>query len=185
MLGYVYGKHIAGSDSNFSYRALQPSQDLAIKIASPAGSLLGQLLFGWLADLLGRKRMCKAIPLPAPLPISDETTPLSLPSFRWHRINYHDHWYLRSVTLGRGGCGQHHRCAIHMEIHRECGLDYCNSMLSNLNALSTQMGIGIGGDYPLSAVIASEFSATRFRGRLMSSVFAAQGWGNLSKFRRA
>ena len=123
MLGYVYGKHIAGSDSNFSYRALQPSQDLAIKIASPAGSLLGQLLFGWLADLLGRKRMCKAIPLPAPLPISDETTPLSLPSFRWHRINYHDHWYLRSVTLGRGGCGQHHRCAIHMEIHRECGLD--------------------------------------------------------------
>lgn len=42
------------------------------------------------------------------------------------------------------------------------------------------MGIGIGGDYPLSAVISSEFSSTRIRGRLMTAVFAAQGWGNFS-----
>jgi len=41
------------------------------------------------------------------------------------------------------------------------------------------MGVGIGGDYPLSAVIASEFASTRSRGRLMAAVFAAQGWGNL------
>jgi PHS family inorganic phosphate transporter-like MFS transporter len=41
-------------------------------------------------------------------------------------------------------------------------------------------GIGIGGDYPLSAVIASEFASTRTRGRLMTAVFAAQGWGNFS-----
>lgn len=40
------------------------------------------------------------------------------------------------------------------------------------------MGIGIGGDYPLSAVISSEFAATRSRGRLMTAVFAFQGWGN-------
>jgi len=40
------------------------------------------------------------------------------------------------------------------------------------------MGVGIGGDYPLSAVISSEFAATRSRGRLMTAVFAAQGWGN-------
>ena len=42
------------------------------------------------------------------------------------------------------------------------------------------MGIGIGGDYPLSAVISSEFSATRIRGRLMAAVFSAQGWGNFT-----
>lgn len=42
------------------------------------------------------------------------------------------------------------------------------------------MGIGIGGDYPLSAVITSEFSATRFRGRMMISVFAMQGFGNIT-----
>jgi MFS transporter, PHS family, inorganic phosphate transporter len=40
------------------------------------------------------------------------------------------------------------------------------------------MGVGIGGDYPLSAVISSEFASTRIRGRMMTVVFAAQGWGN-------
>jgi len=40
------------------------------------------------------------------------------------------------------------------------------------------MGVGIGGDYPLSAVISSEFGATRIRGRMMTAVFANQGWGN-------
>jgi MFS transporter, PHS family, inorganic phosphate transporter len=39
-------------------------------------------------------------------------------------------------------------------------------------------GIGIGGDYPLSAVISSEFSSVQIRGRLMTAVFASQGWGN-------
>ncbi|KAJ8294097.1 Inorganic phosphate transporter PHO84 [Rhodotorula toruloides] len=29
------------------------------------------------------------------------------------------------------------------------------------------MGVGIGGDYPLSSVITSEFAATRIRGRMM------------------
>ena len=42
------------------------------------------------------------------------------------------------------------------------------------------MGIGIGGDYPLSAVISSEFSSTHIRGRLMTAVFANQGWGQFS-----
>jgi PHS family inorganic phosphate transporter-like MFS transporter len=41
------------------------------------------------------------------------------------------------------------------------------------------MGVGIGGDYPLSAVITSEFAARRIRGRMMTGVFSAQGWGNL------
>ncbi|KAF8596750.1 phosphate transporter [Ceratobasidium sp. AG-I] len=42
------------------------------------------------------------------------------------------------------------------------------------------MGIGIGGDYPLSAVITSEFAATRIRGRMMTAVFSMQGFGNLT-----
>lgn len=33
------------------------SQDLGLKIATPVGTLVGQLLFGWFADLVGRKRM--------------------------------------------------------------------------------------------------------------------------------
>ena len=42
------------------------------------------------------------------------------------------------------------------------------------------MGVGIGGDYPLSAVITSEFAARRIRGRMMTAVFSAQGWGNFT-----
>jgi MFS family permease len=40
------------------------------------------------------------------------------------------------------------------------------------------MGVGIGGDYPVSSVITSEFAARRIRGRMMAAVFSAQGWGN-------
>ena len=42
------------------------------------------------------------------------------------------------------------------------------------------MGIGIGGDYPLSAIISSEFASTHIRGRLMTAVFANQGWGQFA-----
>lgn len=38
---------------------LSKDQDLCVKVAGPLGSLFGQLLFGWLADILGRKRMCE------------------------------------------------------------------------------------------------------------------------------
>ncbi|KAG8984991.1 Inorganic phosphate transporter pho84 [Tulasnella sp. JGI-2019a] len=41
------------------------------------------------------------------------------------------------------------------------------------------LGIGIGGDYPLSAVITSEFAATRYRGRMMNAVFSLQAVGQL------
>lgn len=51
MLGYVYGKG----------HKLNADQDLGIKVATPVGTLIGQLLFGWLADIVGRKRMCTYI----------------------------------------------------------------------------------------------------------------------------
>jgi PHS family inorganic phosphate transporter-like MFS transporter len=41
------------------------------------------------------------------------------------------------------------------------------------------MGVGVGGDRPLSAVTSSEFASTGSRGRLMTMVSTAQGWGNL------
>ena len=39
------------------------------------------------------------------------------------------------------------------------------------------LGIGIGGDYPVSATIMSEYSAKRSRGRMVGLVFAMQGAG--------
>lgn len=64
MLGFVYNKNPIETSGNsnggdFSV-TLPPNQDLGIKIATPVGTLVGQLLFGWLADVLGRKRMCKS-----------------------------------------------------------------------------------------------------------------------------
>lgn len=47
MIGFVYGP--GGS--------LTSNQDLGLKISAPIGTLVGQLLFGYLADVYGRKRM--------------------------------------------------------------------------------------------------------------------------------
>jgi len=41
------------------------------------------------------------------------------------------------------------------------------------------LGIGIGGDYPMSATITSEFANVRYRGMMLSAVFAMQGIGIL------
>ena len=60
MLGYVY-QHGSG--------ALSTNQDLGVKVATPIGNLIGQLLFGWLADVVGRKRMCKS-----PCPLQNRTS---------------------------------------------------------------------------------------------------------------
>jgi len=41
------------------------------------------------------------------------------------------------------------------------------------------LGVGVGGDYPISATIMSEYSNVQSRGRLVASVFAMQGFGLL------
>lgn len=74
MLGYLYGHN----------HALNVNQDLGVKVATPIGNLFGQLLFGWLADVVGRKRMCMS---PPPLIRSVSFSPVT---FRWHRA--HDHY---------------------------------------------------------------------------------------------
>lgn len=39
------------------------------------------------------------------------------------------------------------------------------------------LGIGVGGDYPLSSIITSEFATVKWRGAMMAAVFANQGFG--------
>ncbi|KAJ7599280.1 phosphate transporter [Mycena floridula] len=126
MIGYVYG---AGNTK------LNTNQDLGLKVAAPVGTLVGQLLFGWLADLVGRKRMYGVELL-----------------------------VIIVATFAQAISGNGH--AIHI--------------LGVLILWRFLMGIGIGGDYPLSAVISSEFASTRIRGRMMTAVFANQGWGNFA-----
>ncbi|TFK88826.1 phosphate transporter [Polyporus arcularius HHB13444] len=125
MLGYVYGHA----------QKLNTNQDLGIKVATPVGTLIGQLLFGWLADIVGRKRM--------------------------YGIEL---MLIIVATFGQALSGQGHAVGI----------------IGVLVVWRFIMGVGIGGDYPLSAVISSEFASTHIRGRMMTAVFANQGWGQFS-----
>ncbi|KAI9567326.1 major facilitator superfamily domain-containing protein [Boletus coccyginus] len=122
MLNFVYGKNAV----------LTPWQSTGIKAATPIGNLFGQIIFGWLADVLGRKRM--------------------------YGIEL---MIMIIATFGQALSGQAPAVTI----------------IGVIIVWRFIMGVGIGGDYPLSAIISSEFAATRSRGRLMTAVFAFQGWG--------
>jgi len=132
MLGNLYGPVGRTSVTGAS---LAVHQDLGIKVASPVGTLVGQLVFGWLADIVGRKRMYGV-----------------------------ELCIIIIATFAQALSGQAHAVSI----------------IGVLVVWRFIMGIGIGGDYPLSAVISSEFASTRTRGRLMTAVFAAQGWGQFA-----
>ncbi|KAG8875301.1 Inorganic phosphate transporter pho84 [Tulasnella sp. 331] len=110
-------------------------QDFGLKVASPIGTLVGQLFFGWAADILGRKKM------------------------------YGFELMLMLIaTFGQALAGAGPSASIY----------------GVLITYRFMMGIGIGGDYPLSAIITSEFAATKFRGRMMNAVFSMQAFGQLA-----
>lgn len=96
------------------------------------GTLSGQLVFGWLGDKLGRKKVY-------------------------------------GVTL------------ILMVICAICsGLSFgstAKSVMGTLCFFRFWLGFGIGGDYPLSATIMSEYANKRTRGAFIAAVFAMQGVG--------
>lgn len=41
------------------------------------------------------------------------------------------------------------------------------------------LGIGVGGDYPMSASVTSDRSNLRKRGTMLAYIFSNQGWGSL------
>jgi len=127
MLGYMYGAAKGP--------ALNSSQSLGVKVATPVGTFCGQLVFGWLADVVGRKRMYGIELL-----------------------------IIIVATFGQA----------------VSGTGDAISIIGVLVVWRFIMGVGVGGDYPLSAVISSEFASTKIRGRMMTAVFAAQGWGNFT-----
>ncbi|KAF8486181.1 phosphate transporter [Russula ochroleuca] len=131
MLGYAYG-HTQGPGATHK---LSNNQDFGLKVAAPIGNLFGQLLFGWLADIVGRKRM-----------YGIELMIIVTATF--------------AQALAGSGLGV--------------------NIIGVLMVWRFIMGVGVGGDYPLSAVISSEFASTSSRGRLMTTVFTAQGWGNFA-----
>ncbi|KAF3432880.1 hypothetical protein FNV43_RR23982 [Rhamnella rubrinervis] len=96
------------------------------------GTLSGQLVFGWLGDKLGRKKV-----------------------------------YGMTLILMV-------ICAIC------CGLSFGSSgpaVMGTLCFFRFWLGFGIGGDYPLSATIMSEYANKKTRGAFIAAVFAMQGVG--------
>ena len=164
MLGYLYGAAKGPS--------LNSAQSLGVKVATPVGTFCGQLLFGWLADVVGRKRMCMYSAL-SPYPSSYFT-------YRRYWAPDHHCCYFWPSCIGNWWCSFNYWCFGCLALPRK-PTSFSSSPLS----LHPQMGVGVGGDYPLSAVISSEFASTKIRGRMMTAVFAAQGWGNFGTFHLA
>ncbi|KAI1763726.1 phosphate permease [Hypoxylon sp. FL1150] len=117
-----------------NYGNLPSPVDQTLKASTSAGIVVGQVLFGWLADKYGRREMY-------------------------------------GVELGL------------IVFSTLCCCLVAASQAISFTGLMTfwrvMMGIGIGGDYPLSAVITSEFAPTRWRGAMMAAVFSMQGVGQL------
>ncbi|KAL1190030.1 putative inorganic phosphate transporter 1-9 [Cardamine amara subsp. amara] len=65
-----------------------------------------------------------------------------------------------------------------------CGFSVCTTRRScvmvSLGFFRFVLGVGIGGDYPLSATIMSEFANKRTRGAFIAAVFSMQGLGILT-----
>lgn len=128
MLGVVFWQ-----DSNKG--TIPSNSDTAIKVSTAGGTVIGQLGFGCLADVVGRKRMY-GLEL---ILIIFATLAQALSS--------------DSPAIGIVGLIIFWRVI---------------------------MGVGIGGDYPLSSVITSEFATTKWRGAMMNAVFAMQGIGQFT-----
>ncbi|CAI0381517.1 unnamed protein product [Linum tenue] len=64
-----------------------------------------------------------------------------------------------------------------------CGFSACTTrgcVLGSLAVFRFALGVGIGGDYPLSATIMSEFANRNTRGAFIAGVFSMQGFGILA-----
>ncbi|KAK9840974.1 hypothetical protein WJX81_003444 [Elliptochloris bilobata] len=101
-----------------------------------AGAVLGQLLFGYLADWYGRKP-----------------------------VYLHTLLLLIVGTFGAAQSGSH-----------VIGMNF----VSWFCVWRFVQGLGLGGDYPIVASITAEYSTRRVRGRMLATVFSAQGLGTLA-----
>ncbi|POR39609.1 Repressible high-affinity phosphate permease [Tolypocladium paradoxum] len=135
LLGMVFWSGDGNQDGYGGNGGVLPdTTNQALKASTSAGIVIGMIVFGWLADAVGRRRM--------------------------YGIE------LAIIIFGTFSC----------------------ALVSSSPSISASgllifwrvlMGVGIGGDCPLSSVITSEFAPTRWRGAMMAAVFSMQGLGLL------
>jgi PHS family inorganic phosphate transporter-like MFS transporter len=133
MIGYVYWSGNLDSDN---VPTVPQSIKTGMMCATLAGTMIGQIAFGFAADILGRRKMYGM-----ELVIVIVGTMLMIMSSNGEKN-----------SMGVGG------------------------WLITWRAI---MGLGIGADYPLSAVITAEFAPRKYRARMLSWVFFAQPIGQL------
>lgn len=125
MIGYVYFP--TATDSHKANH-MPKSLETFLKQSALIGTLVGQLVFGYLADRVGRKKMYGVELIMIVLFTVTQSFAADTPS----------------------GMSVVHMLIIWRFI----------------------MGIGIGGDYPLSAIITAEFANSKNRGAMIAAVFA-------------
>jgi PHS family inorganic phosphate transporter-like MFS transporter len=133
MIGYVYWPHNLDSDG---VPQLPSSVKTAMMCSTLAGTMIGQIAFGFAADILGRRKM----------------------------------YGLELVIITVGTM---------LLIMSSNGETNSMSVGGWLIAWRAIVGLGIGADYPLSAVITAEFAPRKHRARMLSWVFFAQPMGQL------
>ncbi|GJJ70117.1 MFS transporter, PHS family, inorganic phosphate transporter [Entomortierella parvispora] len=127
MLGYVYFKESGGH--------MPAGTEGALKGMASFGTLVGQLVFGYLGDAVGRQKIYGL--------------------------------ELMIIILGTLCCAM-------------SGSDAKgSSVIQYLTFWRFVLGFGIGGDYPMSATVTSEWASAGRRGQLMSIIFSMQGIGNM------
>lgn len=129
----LFATNVISASIAFVYWPGDRWPSLVINICTLVGSVIGQLLFGFLADYYGRTRLY-GIEL---VLVIVSTIGVATSSY-----GYNDMSFLGLFAWWR-----------------------------------FVMGIGIGAEYPLSAVITSEWSSTRSRATMLSSVFLMQPVG--------
>jgi PHS family inorganic phosphate transporter-like MFS transporter len=132
LIGRVYYEN--ESDHDFKYKVPPVVVSITVGIAL-LGTVIGQLVFGRLGDLVGRRRVYGLA--------------------------------LMIMLLSSIGCG-----------FSVCTTRSC--VLVSFGLFRFLLGLGIGGDYPLSATIMSEFANKRTRGTFIAAVFTMQGFGILA-----
>ncbi|KAK4348948.1 hypothetical protein RND71_031703 [Anisodus tanguticus] len=132
LIGRIYyGSH---GDPNKLYQ-IPHAITSAMVVTALLGTVIGQLVFGRLGDLIGRRKVYG--------------------------------FALMIMVLSSFGCG-----------HSICTSRTC--VLLSLGFFRFLLGVGIGGDYPLSATIMSEFANKKTRGAFIAGVFSMQGFGILA-----
>jgi PHS family inorganic phosphate transporter-like MFS transporter len=133
MIGYVYWPDNLDSDG---VPQLPSSVKTSMMCSTLAGTMIGQVVFGFAADMVGRRKM----------------------------------YGLELVIIIVGTM---------LLIMSSNGESSSMSVGGWLIAWRAVMGLGIGADYPLSAVITAEFAPRKHRARMLSWVFFAQPIGQL------